>query len=44
MAGSTDQLTAPYRRRLEHLKLDRDTWRDHWKDLAEYIIPRFVKF
>jgi hypothetical protein len=32
--------TTRYRQRFKQLKQKTDTWREHWKDLADFVLPR----
>jgi hypothetical protein len=46
MAADQTDLLKPirYLRRLERLRKDRSTFRDHWRDLADHFLPRHVRF
>jgi hypothetical protein len=39
-----DKLTCPYRRRLQDLRQERQSWFDHWRDLSKYYLPRSGRF
>jgi len=33
-----------YLRRLELMRQERSTWRDHWRDIADHLLPRRARF